>query len=89
MCAFLDIVLPDEPNPRRTFFWLETFQDNKAVDEITRHMVMVLALFERNLLPPGEMNVKSSLVESVSLFTLLSRLQQGGLDLKHYQTLND
>lgn len=71
------------------FSWLEIFQDKKAIDEITRHMVMDLALFERNLLPLGEMNLKSRLVESVSLFTLLSMVQQGVLGLKHHQTLND
>lgn len=42
---------------------------------------MVLAVFERNLLPPGEMNLKSRLVESVSLFTLLFMVQQGEVGL--------
>ncbi|GAA6083036.1 netrin receptor DCC [Tachysurus ichikawai] len=39
------------PLSRLINFWLKTFQDKKGIDEITRHMVMVLALFERNLLP--------------------------------------
>lgn len=66
------------PFPDCSVFLAGNFSRQKGTDEITRHMVMVLASFERNLLPLAEMNLKSRLVKSVSLFTFLSISSAGG-----------